>query len=115
LSALKRGDYKSAREYLLNALRERAELGVQVDIAYSLEGIAALNLAEGNPRKAVRLLALAEELRIAVGAPRERAEESQNKELLRSIRQEVQPGDFVSEWVAGKSMPVSEAIAYALV
>jgi predicted ATPase/class 3 adenylate cyclase/Tfp pilus assembly protein PilF len=114
LSALKRGDRKSAREYLLNALRDRADLGVQIDVAHSLEGIAALSVQEGNPGRATRLLAVAGKLRATLDAPRERAEEDRHQELLRSLRQQLQPQDFEAQWAAGESMPVSEAIAYAL-
>ncbi len=114
LAALKRSDKESARDCLHKALRIRAELGDKVSIAYSLEGVAALSLAEGNPAHAARMLANAEALRGAIGAPLERAEQTENRQLIQSLRANLAAKDFEAEWEVGRAMPLADAIAQAL-
>jgi predicted ATPase len=115
LAALKRADHKSARDYLLNGMRLRAELGDKLGIAYSLEGVAALYVAEGNMTPAVRMFASAETLRAAVGAPLERAEQHEYRQLVESVRASLAPEIFEAEWKAGTSIALSDAIAQASV
>src|SRR5207249_11545534 len=114
LTALKRGDHALAREHLLHALRDRAELGDKVDIAYSLEGLAALDAAAGNLVRAVRMFGSAEALRAAMGVPEERAEEERHQQLVQSVRTQLPAEHFETEWTAGKSMQLSEMLLQVL-
>jgi predicted ATPase/class 3 adenylate cyclase/Tfp pilus assembly protein PilF len=110
LTALKRGDHKLAREHLLHALRDRAELGDKVDIAYSLEGLAALDAAEGNPARAVRMFGSAEALRAAIGVPRERADEERHQQLVYSVRTQLTAENFEKEWAAGRTTQLCDIL-----
>ncbi len=114
LTALKRGHHKLARQHLLSALRDRVELGDNVDIAYSLEGLAALDVAEGNLARAVRMFGSAEALRGLVGVARERAEEERHQQLVQSVRTQLPAEHFETEWTTGKSMQLSEILLQVL-
>jgi predicted ATPase/class 3 adenylate cyclase len=114
LVALRRRDYARAREHLLNALRTRAELGDKVDISYSLEGLAELNVFEGKFGHAVRMLASAEALRASLGVPLECAEQDSHDELVKSLQTKLSSEDFKLEWEAGQRATVSIAVTHAL-
>lgn len=114
VATLRQNHHESAREYFQKALRIRAELGDKSGIAYSLEGVAALYVAENNLNQAARLFAAAETLRAAIGVPVEWAEQDNQRQLIARVHAGIAAEAFRTEWEAGTSMTLGEAIAQIL-
>ena len=67
-ATLRQGDLASAAAYFAEGLRISEELDSQRGIAESLDGLAAVALAQGQPTRAARLFGASEALLASVGA-----------------------------------------------
>ncbi|MFN8539115.1 MAG: tetratricopeptide repeat protein [Thermomicrobiales bacterium] len=67
--AARQGELAQARAWLTEGLTLALRQGTRQNIAYGLEGFAALAVAEGQPVRALRLAGSANALRAAIGAP----------------------------------------------
>jgi predicted ATPase/transcriptional regulator with XRE-family HTH domain len=67
--AARQGELAQARAWLTEGLTLALRQGTRQNIAYGLEGFAALAVAEGQPVRALRLAGAASALRVAIGAP----------------------------------------------
>ena len=111
------GAYARAYASLQESLIIRRELGNKARIAACLEGLAGVGVIGGaptNPRKAARLLGIAERLRDAVGAPVPPLERPFYDHIVATTRRSLDTATFAAAWAEGQSMPLEEAIAYAL-
>jgi hypothetical protein len=103
-----------ARELLCESLHIRRHLGLLRGYAYSFEQIAQINELEERYERAVQLLALAETLRVRIGAPIERIEQKENEDALMRLRTQLGDTLFELEWAKGATMTTEQAIALAL-
>jgi len=117
LSTQARGDLAGAREHLAEGLSLAAEARDQSSVAYYLEAIAAVASLEGNPERAVRLLAAAGALLEAKGSgwlhayvPRA----PHDDEELAALRSRMGDTAFEQAWTYGRSLAGDRAVAYAL-
>jgi non-specific serine/threonine protein kinase len=108
------GDYVKARELLCESLHIRRHLGLLRGYAYSFEQIAQINELEERYERAVQLLAVAETLRVRIGAPIERIEQKENEDALMRLRTQLGDTLFELEWAKGATMTTEQAIALAL-
>src|SRR5205814_1006358 len=95
------GDRPEALRLLVSALRRRHEVGDRLDLAVSLDRVAALAV-EVEPTLAVRLLAAAEELRDRHRLPTPPDEETGRPSTLAAARSALPPAAFSAAWSGGR-------------
>ncbi|MCW3100988.1 MAG: tetratricopeptide repeat protein, partial [Chthonomonadaceae bacterium] len=130
--AYAQGDYDAARTLFPESLAISRALGGKVDIAYSLEGFAALIAADtaamtvpveaqeasrdtgDGMRKAARLWGAAETLREEIGSPLSPKERDQCDSRAAAAREALGDSAFAAAWEEGRAMTLDEVVAYAL-
>jgi hypothetical protein len=106
-------------------------VGDKTELASSLEGIAETLAsaaafamrgsaktspsAEDGIQLAVRLLAAADRLRSAVGAPRSAAERAEVEQIIVQLHSQLPEPDFTMEWKRGGEMTAEQAVEAALI
>jgi len=117
LSSQALGDLTGAAEHLTEGLSLAAEAEDQTSAAYYLEALAAMASLEGNPQRAVRLLAAADALLEAKGSgwlhafvPRAPHDDDD----LAALRSRTGDAAFEEAWAHGRSLPGRHAVEYAL-
>jgi tetratricopeptide (TPR) repeat protein len=111
------GDLRTARIDLEQALNGLHKVGYKQGIAESLEGLAGVAGASGNPRRAARLFGAAEALREASRAPMSQAEHSLKDPMIKDCQSRMNKDEFVQSWSVGRQMldeGLDGVIAYAL-
>jgi tetratricopeptide (TPR) repeat protein len=107
-------DYDTARGFYEQSLTVRRELGYRLEIAQSLEDFACLAVRQREFYRAARLLgaaeALCEELKMV--APVGIAEEYRH--TVAAARSSVGAEAFAKAFTAGRTLPMEQAIEYAL-
>jgi hypothetical protein len=83
-------------------------------IAQSLERLAAVSLALGQPEHAARIAAAAEGIREAIGAPLPPSERPEHDADLTAARAQLGDATFASVWAGGHTMTWEKAVEYAL-
>jgi predicted ATPase/DNA-binding CsgD family transcriptional regulator len=112
--ALRRSDYSQAATLYQQSLGLYRELGDKAGIVEDLAGVAEVAGLLGHPERAAWLLGAVEALREVRGirlSPLPRAEYDRTME---SIRTHLDEATFVAAWKEGRTMPLEQAIAYAL-
>jgi predicted ATPase/DNA-binding XRE family transcriptional regulator len=111
--ALRLGDAAQAATFIGESFQLFRELEEQPGIALCLEGMAALAAARSDDVRAPRLLAAAEGLRVALGAPLPPADQAERDSVLEKARQRLPHRKFAAAWAAGQAMPLEATLAYA--
>ena len=107
------GDVPRVRELLREAIEASQELGDQRGIAASLDGLAAVAAAEGDPMDAARIFGAAEGLRGGIRMPADQTERLLRRRWLKSVREALGPEAFDKAQVEGRVMTKDEGVAYA--
>jgi predicted ATPase/DNA-binding CsgD family transcriptional regulator len=107
------GDLKAARAYYLDALEIFATLEDALSLAENLDGVALVSLAEKDAGRAVRLLAAANNLRLASGAHSLPEWSKYGDAGLAEARAELGPEASDAAWQHGAEMTLQEAVRYA--
>ena len=107
------GFLADAGQRQLESLLLFREQGERRGTAYVFEGLAQVILAEGHPDRAARLLAAAQVLRTAIGAPLSEAERAEVDRTERATRQGLSEGSFAEAWDEGTAMTLEQAMTYA--
>jgi predicted ATPase/class 3 adenylate cyclase len=90
-------------------------LGLRGRIFYSIQALATVAAALGNPLRAARLWGAEERLREEIGLPRPRGELPEADPQIRDTRATVADGAaFDRAWQEGRALPIEQAIALAL-
>lgn len=110
---LAQGFLADAGQRQLESLLLFREQGERRGTAYVFEALAQVILAEGHPDRAARLLAAAQMLRTAIGAPLSEAERAEVDRTEQTARQGMGEGSFTEAWDEGKAMTLEQAMAYA--
>ena len=79
-----------------------------------LEGVGAMALREGDPRRGARLFGLADLLREDEATPVLPSEEEARSASLSELRGELGDDGFDAAWAEGRSVKWEEAVATAL-
>ncbi len=105
-------DVASARHHYQESLTLLFEQNVcKENIAASLEGLAALEAAQGAPRHAARLWGAAEALREAIGAPIYPVYRASYEQALAHARATLGEQAFRNAWAEGRSMTPEQVLA----
>jgi len=112
--ALNQGDYALAYGYVTEAVSLSWELGNKEGIANGLEIASNLALAQRQPMRAAQLLAVVEELRVAIGAPLAPVDRVEHDRTTAAVRATLGDAAFDQAWAAGRQMTLEQAVSYAL-
>lgn len=109
-----RSQYQEARGHYRQALALFRRMGSDVHLAWCLEGVAALNVAEGQFSRAVELGAGAEALRAREHAPRPVGEQQSFERTLAACHEALSDVAYQHAWDAGSAAPRDTLIQRAL-
>jgi hypothetical protein len=83
-------------------------------MAKSLEGLAGVLAAQGQPDRAARLFGAAEALREAITTPLPPTDHVGYERSVAATRAALGKADFAAAWAEGRAMAMQETILYAL-
>jgi predicted ATPase len=107
------GEPELARDLCARALRLFTSLGSKSGTAFAMEGMAVAEAASGTPTRAISLLAAADALREAAGAPAWPAERLALDRVIEDARTAVGETAFEAAWRAGGALSSADALVYA--
>jgi non-specific serine/threonine protein kinase len=111
---LRQGDLQGARHLWEKNLHKFREANNPIGVVYNVEGLASLAVQQGQPARAVRLLAWADATREAIADRRPPVEQADVDRDLAVIRTQLNDATFEAEQAAGRAMTMDEAVVYAL-
>jgi predicted ATPase/DNA-binding CsgD family transcriptional regulator len=106
-------DLDEAWELAHESLEVLSNYGGRVGAAAALEAIADLDLALGEPERALRLLAASQRFHTDTGIARFPVQAERFDRLRNTAQAAVDPTDATACWDAGGELSLAEAIAYA--
>ena len=112
--ALCQNDLSTARSLLNESLMMFCDSEDRPGKVRSLDRFANLALAEGQARRAVRLLGAADAARESIGAPQPPSEREEYDRIIRAARLELEGDAFAEVWDEGRAMSLERAVEYAL-
>ena len=112
--AIRQGDTAQALARYTRSLALSQKLGAKEGIAVCLEGLAQVAAARRKPLPAARLWGAAEALRESIGAARQQVWRDRYERAVSAARSQAGPAPFDAVWVAGRDMPLEQAIAEAM-
>jgi predicted ATPase/class 3 adenylate cyclase len=110
LSQLAQDNVEGARRSVLEGARVNRQAGLPTNIAYSLEGMAALALAEARPAVAARSLAAATAARGRTALPLTPTLPPLIEQLVARSRAMLGEEEFEHAWAEGQSLSLVEAL-----
>jgi hypothetical protein len=111
--AAQTGEPELAQRLCRRALGLFASLGSKGGTAFAMEGMAVAEVASGAPLRAISLLAAADALREAAGAPAWPAERLALDRVIEDARTAVGETAFDAAWRAGGGLSSADALVYA--
>jgi len=87
---------------------------IRPEIPPRLEGLAQAALGQGQPERAATLLAAADHLRMAIGAPVLPVDHPGMERLRQATAAALSGAAFHRAWASGQALSVDESVAYAL-
>ena len=103
-----------SRQYILDSLRLRREMGVKRDQTSSLIGVAGLVLQEGNPQFAAQLLGAVAAALKALNAPMAPEMKSFHAQTVAKVKEALGEEAFNSTWGEGSCWSLEKAVMFAL-
>ena len=113
-TALRQGDMAEARATFEQSLTGYKAAGSKLDIAFVLEGLASLAVAQSRPELALRLFAWADATREVIDALRPPVEQAEVDRDLATIRAQLDEAAIAAARAEGRAMTLEQAIAYGL-
>ena len=107
------GDYPAARTFHQRGLKLAQALGEARFIAEILEELASVEVADGNPGLAARLLGAAHALRERLGEPILGPDLARHHQVIAQMREALGHERYQAAWDLGRSMPEWQAIELA--
>ena len=108
------GDYETGFALEREALVLRRESADKRGIALSMEGLAWLATAKGQPERAARTFGAAEALREALGLGLAPFRKAEHDRCVATIRAQLGEVLVASAWAMGRSCPLDQSIDEAL-
>ena len=110
------GDHDGAAALFEEGIAFSREAGDHANVAYCMEGLAAVALARGAAERAARLLGAARGLREGVGAAvyTYRPDRSLRERTEAVARERLGEAGFEKAWARGEAMGLERAVEYAL-
>ncbi len=112
--AYEQRDFRSARDHYSRSLRLEWKLGKKPNLASSFGRFARLAAEEGQPERVVRLHAVADVLRDALGMQLSPDQRDFREADLAAAREALGDAAFEAAAAEGRGMPLEAAVAYAL-
>ena len=109
-----RREYPSALQAYVQALQIFVDLGHRRGLARSLEGYSRLALAQGQPKRALKLAGAAAHLRAVIGAPLRHSEQEKLNQALAPAWDTLGQAAGEEAWAEGAAMSFEKAIQYSL-
>ena len=113
-TVLRQGYHDEALAISREAMARQEHLETWIGTPYYLESFAILAVAEGQPERAVRLLAAAARTREQQHSHAQPLVVSQNEHYLSMLHAMLDEARFEVAWNEGRAMTVRAAVAYAL-
>jgi non-specific serine/threonine protein kinase len=111
---LRQGDISKAKERF-GLWAQRSNTTENIDLViYALEGLASLNVKQGQPERAARLFAWTKGMRAKLDDQNPPVQKASIERDLAIIRAQLDDATFQTEYEAGRKMTMDEAIEYAL-
>jgi hypothetical protein len=111
----RRGRYATARESMREALVIYTELGITEGQLDAVEGLAQVDVLEGDPAGGLRLLALAERERSALGAPSFTPDEIADRQQTEAAaRERLGPAGVASAYREASTTTLEQVVAALL-
>jgi predicted ATPase/DNA-binding CsgD family transcriptional regulator len=104
LLSLGEGDSPAARARIEESLRLSLELDNKWNIAWCLEGLAAVAAAQGEPVRAVWFMSAAQALREAIGTPLPSLSQAMHELTITSVHTQLGEQAFDAAWAEGRAM-----------
>ncbi len=108
--SLSQGDFTAARALLERGLKIFLELNYEWDTALSLEGLAAVVAAQGEPVRAVWFMSVAQALREAIGTPLPSVFQALHEFTIASAHTQLGEQAFDGAWTEGCTMTSEQAL-----
>jgi hypothetical protein len=108
------GDFSRARSHFKESIRLWRDIGNQSGALRSLEGLAAVMIAEGRPDRAVQVLAATAALDRAIGRVLSPAEQSVYEQIVAASRAGLDVAVFEAACLRGRAMTFEQVVTYAL-
>jgi predicted ATPase/class 3 adenylate cyclase len=112
--SIAQGNVLEARGLLTEGLALAQELGLTARIPWLIEGLGEVAAAEAQFDRAIRLAGAASVQRASIPAPASPTEQMQLEQWLAPTRAVAGAAAALAAWSAGRSLPLEQAIAYAL-
>jgi predicted ATPase/transcriptional regulator with XRE-family HTH domain len=106
-----RGNATAAYEALAGALRLAWAVGPRVMAAAALEGLAGLEIARGQARRTIQLLAAASALRARMGTPVRPVDRPAVDRALAAARAALGADDFAAIWAEAEALPPEQIVS----
>jgi predicted ATPase/DNA-binding SARP family transcriptional activator len=112
--ALRRGETTQARAWFAEGLAINCDHGLKPNIAAGLEAFSILFVAEGEPKRALRLAAAATTMRETMASPLDPPDRRQLDAAVGKARADLDAKEADSLWRAGLGLEPDAAVAEAL-
>lgn len=112
--ALRQGDVAEARATFEQSLTGYKAAGSNIGIAFVLEGLASLAVAQSRPELALRLFAWADATQEVIDDVRPLVEQADVDRDIITIHSRLNETVFSAAYAEGRAMPMEQAIAEAL-
>jgi hypothetical protein len=103
-----------ARSLWVEGMLLAREVGCQRGIARCLECLARLRKAQGQVRRAVRLMAAADRLRAALSAPEALIWRTEYQRDVNEARAQLGEDEFAAVWAEGRALSRQQAVDESL-
>jgi tetratricopeptide (TPR) repeat protein len=113
-AVLRQGDYARARSLFTEVQQAFKEAQSRIGVVYTVEGMASLSVAQGQPKPATRLFAWANAMRETIGDTRPPIEQADVDRDLATIHTQLDDAAFAEAQTSGRAMSMDEALALAL-
>ncbi len=108
--SFREGDYAAARALLEESLKITRELDHKHDTASSLEVLAAVVAAQGEPVRAAWCMSAAQALREAIGTPLPSVIQAMHEFTIASVRMKLGEQAFDIAWAEGRAMTPEQVL-----
>jgi len=111
---LRQGAIGQARELFEECIQRAHKADWSIILVFAVEGLASLNVNQGQSERAVRLFAWADAMRDKIGDHRPPVEQASVEKDLAVIHSKIDETEFTRLSAEGRTMTVEQAIALAL-
>jgi tetratricopeptide (TPR) repeat protein len=112
--ALRQQKFREARDVFTETAQEFQKNEETMGVVYTLEGLAGLFIAIGNPKNAAQLIGLSDAMRKATNDPRPLLEQSDVDKVIAACLSKMGEVAFAEAYDEGQVMTIDEAVALAL-